>query len=212
MNIRALSLPALGLLSALSLPAFAVDKDGAYAPKGVGLLSCEQVLKAAEKEDEKLKVATALANWLDGYVTAQNLGLGSTYDVASWTSTPFMVELIGSQCSKVPQARIAQVAQELMGFLGPTRLQAKSEVVEIKEGDKKGLIYAETLKRAQQTLKDGGHLNATPDGKWGSKTKDGFKAFQKKEGLQETGLPDSLTLLRLFAANGKGGEAKTKQQ
>lgn len=200
----------LGLIGLLPFTSFAVDKNGAYAPKGIGQLSCEQIAKIVEKEqkdEDKKKVTAALSSWLDGYITAQNLGTAQTFDIAPWASPPLLIRLIDIRCSKDPKLHVAQIAQELVGFLGRTRLQTKSEMVEIKDGDKSiGIMYAEVLKRAQQSLKDKGMFSGTPDGKWGSKTRDAFKAFQKKQGqgLEETGLPDSLTLFQLFQTADSG--------
>ncbi|WP_354540711.1 peptidoglycan-binding domain-containing protein [Roseovarius sp. MBR-6] len=49
-----------------------------------------------------------------------------------------------------------------------------------------------------QTLLNGGGFNAgTPDGQWGSGSKEAMRAFQTSIGIPATGAPDRATLQKL---------------
>lgn len=190
----------LGLIGLLPFTSFAADKDNAFAPKGAGMLSCEAFVKIAESKGPD---AARMLGWIEGYITAVNQTAADTYDVAPWQPAELLGDVILNHCRKNPKDSVFAVNRALISSLAKDRLTTKSEIIEIKEGDAKGAMYAETLKRAQVALKDKGMFNGTADGKWGGKTRDALKAFQKKEGLKDTGLPDAYTLVRLFQpANG----------
>lgn len=192
----------LGLLSQNGV-VHAADKDKAYAPKGAATLTCEGMSKINPNSTD----AALVVGWFDGYVTGLNMTTPETFDIAPWQDSLLLSNLVLNACRKNPQAKFMDVVQALTNDLAAKRLKTKAEVVEISEGDKKGLMYSEVLKQAQTALKDRAGFSGTADGKWGSKTRDAIKAFQKKEGLPETGLPDSLTLLRLLQPFGKPGAA-----
>lgn len=194
----------LGLIGLLPFTSFAADKDNAFAPKGAGMLSCEAFVKIAESKGPD---AARMLGWIEGYITAVNQTAADTYDVAPWQPAELLGDVILNHCRKNPKDSVFAVNRALISSLAKDRLTTKSEIIEIKEGDAKGAMYAETLKRAQVALKDKGVFSGTADGKWGGKTRDALKAFQKKEGIQETGLPDAYTLVRLFQPSNGGQPA-----
>lgn len=192
--------PTLFLASALTLaataPLLAADKDRSFAPKGVGFDTCKAVVDAAQKQANDLVL---LVSWLNGYITAVNTYLDKVYDIAPWQDDRTLVSMILTHCSQNPDDRIAVVAQKLVDFVGPGRLEAKSPIVEAKAGDKTVKLYAAVLKRAQEQLIKDGFLSGTADGAFGNKTKAALEKFQEKSSITKTGLPDQETLFRLFA-------------
>lgn len=95
----------------------------------------------------------------------------------------------------------------------PTPFVANSEVddmlLSFVDGDIKFLIYSETVqegsqgaevKRVQTRLKQLKYLYAEPDGKFGSGTTLALKYFQRKNGLDETGIADEATQRKLFSS------------
>ena len=61
-----------------------------------------------------------------------------------------------------------------------------------------------TVKAVQQRLKDLGYLSGSADGDYGSGTKKAVKAFQKKNGLKQTGNVNSATLAKLKSGGSSG--------
>jgi len=58
------------------------------------------------------------------------------------------------------------------------------------------------LKRAQARLQEKGLYKGTPDGAFGDGTRKAFEAFQKQANIPVSGVPDQITLLRLFSPDG----------
>lgn len=182
-----------GLLSPLALQA--ADTEGNFAVKGAGLASCEQFV--AER-GEKSNLYWMFGGWLDGYLTAINQFAPDTYDIAPWESTDLLAALIENYCKQNPEQNFFSIANALAGRLMEDRLQTQSPPVEAKARGQSIRLYQETLRRAQQALKDRGHYTGTVDGLFGPQTQQAIEDFQRKQGLKVTGLPDQLTLLRLL--------------
>lgn len=189
------------LAAALSLllpspPGFAASKAGDYAVKGIGSDRCADYVKAAEAKSPLLDV---FAGWIEGHLTATNLYRPDTFDIAPWQTTRLLMALIYAHCQNNPEQRLYAAVRNLEAVLAKSRLTAKSEVVEIDEGGGRKLpIYHEILKRAQQALIQRGFLEGRADGRFGPKTKAALEAFQEKEGLKKTGVPDQETLFKLL--------------
>lgn len=173
----------------------AADKDGRFSIKGVGLATCEQYLAEAEKGTNFYFM---FGGWLDGYLSAINQAAPQTYDVAPWQVTDLLAALIADHCKEHPKQRFFAVVNAMAGRLMDDRLQTHSDPIEAKAGDKTVKVYKEVMRRAQEALQTKGFYSSTLDGLFGPNTQKAFEAYQRKEGLEVTGLPDQLTLLRLL--------------
>ncbi len=69
-------------------------------------------------------------------------------------------------------------------------------------------MSSEQVKSMQQALKDKGHDPGAIDGRMGPKTHAALSDFQKAEGLQATGRPDSETMAKL-GVSGSGASSST---
>ena len=65
------------------------------------------------------------------------------------------------------------------------------------------------VKKLQQRLKDLGYYNSTVDGDYGSGTVSAVKAFQKKNGLSQTGTADETTLTKVYSSSALGAKEET---
>ncbi len=65
------------------------------------------------------------------------------------------------------------------------------------------------VKELQRRLKELGYYNSTIDGEYGSGTVTAVKAFQKKNGLSQTGTADSATLKKVYATTAISANDKT---
>ncbi len=177
-------------------PLSAASKTGQYAIKGIGADRCANYVEAAEAKSPLLDV---FAGWIEGHLSATNRYRPDTFDIAPWQSTRLLMALLYAHCQNNPDQRLFQAVENMEEVLAKGRLTERSEVVEIDAGDGKKLaLYHEILKRVQKALLDAGLLEGKADGRYGPKTKAALEAFQEREGLPGTGLPDQETLYRLL--------------
>lgn len=173
----------------------AADAERRFAVKGVGRSTCADFL-AAQKE--RSRQYFLYGGWLGGYITALNQNEADTFDLASWQTTDLLALSMTAHCRQYPDKAFYLAAYELAIELRKTRLTENSPLIEATAGDQKIRIYQETMRRAQQKLNEQGYAVGTPDGAFGAQTEKALRAFQKASKLQETGLPDQPTLMRLF--------------
>jgi hypothetical protein len=194
-------------LLALS-PAHAVDKSGSFAPKGMGFDTCKSLVDAVQKKDQKGLIV--FIGWLEGFLTAVNMLQSGIYDIAPWQSPDTLLKMVASHCEQNGDEHLAEVALKLAEYLGKDRLTERSQVEEAKVGKDTVQIYTEVLRRVQQQLVDGGYLSGTADGNFGPKTQTALEAYQTKQGLPKTGLPDQPTLVQMFVRRASPPQASAK--
>jgi len=84
----------------------------------------------------------------------------------------------------------------------------KAETADTSETLKRG-SKGSAVKQLQQRLKELGYYNSTIDGEYGSGTVSAVKAFQKKNGLTQTGTADATTLKKVYASSAVSAGEKT---
>ena len=106
---------------------------------------------------------------------------------------------MGNYCRKNPKNRFYLAVNALANALKPNRVRSQSQLIETEAGQKKVRVYRETLRRVQKALARLGFYAGRVDGRFGPNTRLGLEAFQQKEKLQLSGLPDQRTLFRLLS-------------
>ena len=178
----------------------AADKAGHFATKGVGLATCAQFTKLrAEKAPE----FALFVGWIDGYLSSVNQFNAGTFDVTSWERTELITAILDSHCKEYPSERFGLAVSKFLQAVHDDRLESKSKVLTLEHGGRKETIYQATLKRMQQVLANRGYYQGTADGIYGPGTRGAIVSFQKTKKLPVTGLPDQLTLHRLFRVSGQ---------
>lgn len=201
--MRSITLIALGLvpfgIAALGLVApapLAADSKGRFAPKGAGLIRCEQfVAEHAAGSDAYL----LFRGWIDGYLTAVNQYEPGNFDVTAWQTPASIATLIDNHCGKHPDDEVLAVAMTIVSSLRSDRIRSESTLVKLENNEGKHvLLYEETLRRLQSKLADSGFYDGEPSGAFNTGTETAIRTFQSSNGLEETGLPDQNTLWRLL--------------
>jgi len=108
--------------------------------------------------------------------------------------------LVTPEPEPTPFVATAELDALLMGFIDGGRPFAIYRET-VQNGDKNAEV-----KRVQTRLKQLGYLYAQPDGAFGNTTELGLKYFQRKNGLNETGIADQETQLKLFSGDVKRSE------
>jgi hypothetical protein len=185
-------------LAAVATPvALASDEQGRYAIKGFGQTPCSQFTEAREERKPGYLV---MGGWVEGYLTALNEVTPATFDLTSFETTDLLAGLIDRHCRQNPQHRFADVVRAMAKGLVEQRLQTFSDAVPLEVNGRTTLLYRETVRRLQARLVELGHLEAELDGELDEATRTALEAYQGSVGVEPTGLPDQLTLLRLFRA------------
>lgn len=182
-----------GLL--LAGPGHGADEEGQFGIRGAGLVPCALFEQEREARSEAYHM---IAGWLDGYITGTNQHMDDTYDVASFESTELVVALLSEHCKTHPETPVFAVINTLVPQFADHRLHAPSEKVEIAIGERRALLYVETVRRVQRMLTAAGIYVGETSGVYDAELEAAMRTFQESIGLHPTGFPDQLTLWRLF--------------
>lgn len=173
----------------------AADASGNFASKGVGRAACKDFVEVIENKTGK---ALIYAGWIEGYISASNVYLRDTYDMLPWQGSAVIFSSLGKFCRENPEVSFHRAVITLVRTLHQQRVIEQSPLVEIPVGDKRFVLYADTLRRAQEKLAELGHYTVPPTGAYDRDTKWALEAYQQAKGLAVTGLPDQPTLTALF--------------
>ena len=193
--MKSFPLLCLAFLFLTAVGAQAADDGGHFAIKGAGLMDCRQYTTA---RTQKSPVVYSLLGWLDGYITAQNELSPDTFDVAAWESTDLFSRILDSHCRDHPDDRFFSVVRSVVTEIRARRLKKDSPLIPVRNGNDVMVLYQETLRRAQAALAKLGLYDGEADGQFSDQTERALALFQSKNGIKATGLPDQVTLWRLF--------------
>lgn len=185
----------LGLLCAIA-PGNAADAKGAYAIDGGGGATCKAFTDSRKADDTR--AAGLFAGWVDGYLSAANQNSPDTFDLTPWQTTDLLLVLLGRYCESYPEDRFEIAVNTMRKALHAQRLVTRSETLLAGSKEKGVPIYREIMLRAQQSLKQQGVYPGALDGNYGQAMHTALNAFQEKNGIKVTGLPDQETLFRLL--------------
>jgi len=187
---------AAAMVVLLPLTAHAADSQSRYAVKGAGRANYSLYVKAA---DEQSKLYPQFVGWLEGYFSAINQFTPDTYDIAPFVDLNVLVNLILSNCRKNPQVNLAQMAQAATKSVSAQRLHEASPLIEARVGERKQMVYRETLRRVQRELAEAGYFEGDINGLFGEDSVKALEAFQADRSLTVTGVPDAPTLVTIFS-------------
>lgn len=106
----------LGVVLLWSLPAEAIDGDGAYLVRGVGNEQCAAY--SAARNDRK---DTEYQAWLAGYVSAFNRWTSGVWDIEATSDFAASLRWTDLYCSVHPSSTFGSAVENLIVFLYPTR-------------------------------------------------------------------------------------------
>ncbi len=162
-------------LSAAASPGQAADRNGNFGVKGFGLQDCESYVVA---KSGLLPRYFVFRSWLNGYLSAYNQLMPSTYDIAGPAELEALTAWLDTYCKERPRHNFVMAVTALNATLQPHRVEEKtldSGAVTPSEAD------VETVRRVQQALKDKGYYAAgSVDGVFGPGTQMALEDFQRK--------------------------------
>jgi len=174
----------------------AADNNKNFAAKGLAAASCSSFVEERAKQSRPYAEAMA---WLTGFISAYNYQAPDTYDVAPWQSAELLSSLLASYCKAHPKESLVVATTRLLDSIAEERLRTASVVVTISVEGQKLNIYKDMVFRIQSALKEKGYLKLRwANGDYEQSTVAAMKAFQTKNNLKATGIPDQQSLFLLF--------------
>lgn len=190
------------LLSALQVsgPAGAATSDGSFAVRGIGAQTCSAV-SGALQGDAAPATRANLAAWLAGWLSHANRTSEGNFDVSPIQDIGGLVQVVMALCRQNPDAIMETVVSSVTDALRDPAGAPASDIVTIEVDGQGTQMRAAALKRAQERLVALGLLEEKmADGAFGPASRQAFAAFQAKQGIKETGVPDPVTLFLLLRA------------
>ena len=117
----------------------AVDSNNRYFAYGVGQRNCDDYIKFREKKLEALQqkheryttdelyeiVDRVIEHWIAGFLTAHNLYVSDTYDVAGKSNMNDLKARLEKTCRANPKQRFAEAMISVVHGLNPQRVKAE---------------------------------------------------------------------------------------
>lgn len=174
--------------------ALAADANGDFALEGAGLAKCERFSKSLSEDSTEVLV---FGGWMHGYLSGVNQYRPDTYDIATWPSQKQQLKYLGNFCAQHPDRRFFEAVAAMVIQMTPERLVVKESAIQIDDSLR---LYPSTIARIRDRLVEAGFLkNGSATGAaWGDTLQTAISEYQRQQGLEDTGLPDEATLLRLL--------------
>ena len=136
-SVRAV-LTVVVVIAAASSNLYAIDSNGRYFAYGLGQRTCEDYVKFREKKLDTLEqqhprytkdelyeiVDKIVEHWIAGFLTAHNLYVSDTYDVAGNTTMDDMKSRLENICRANTKEYFAEAMVTLVQQLNPQRVKA----------------------------------------------------------------------------------------
>lgn len=187
---------AMALCLALPAAVLAADADNRFAVKGAGGVKCSDYVAAY---DEKRDVLVTFGGWIDGFVTATNHYEPGLFDLAPWQTNELLAYALVGFCRKNGDVHFYQAMMAMKNQLVGNGLKKASPSVVAKHEGKAVVLYAVMLERVRKELLALGKLEQMPTSQeFDEQTVQALKSFQRDAGIEQTGVPDQITLSRLL--------------
>lgn len=173
---------------------FAADKNGRFATKGAGLLTCEE-MRTVTRENPAL--LTRFAGWTAGYVSATNFVSDNTFDVAMFETAETIFQYVYEHCARNPNDNFSVATGLMVEVLRASKVQEFTNFSRFHPSSKYQ-YYEQTVERVFATLIGKGLLNPTTEQPTETEIVAAISKFQEQEGLPVTGDADQLTLVNLL--------------
>lgn len=174
----------------------AADSEGRFAIKGAGQQSCAKYREAWEQDSTDLGL---YGGWIEGYLTGLNQFRDATFDITPWQTTETLLGATRSICQQLDaETKFMDAFYVVLRAFGPQRLAEETSARRLQWNGRSVVAYKGVLQRVQQRLVEAGYEPGPIDGEFRPETAAALAAYQKKEGLESTGLPTGETLFSLF--------------
>ena len=195
--IRETVVGAFILATALPGAAFAANEEGIFSVRGLGAISCSDLVMALTS-DEGARASERLVAWISGYLSHANRTHATAYDAMPIQNMDGIATIVARLCDINREAAVEAVVHSVTVSLQPLALAQPEAAQEVRNGDAAAFIRPSVLTALQEKLSARGFLPAgSADGVFGPQTSQALSAFQDRVGIEQTGLPDAWTIFLL---------------
>jgi hypothetical protein len=131
---------AIAVTAAASSKLYAIDSKNRYFAYGLGQRTCEDYIKLREKRLDTLEkrherfakedlyeiVDKVVEHWIAGFLTAHNLYVSDTYDIAGKTTMEEIKARLEAACRKNPKQFFAEAMISVVQELNPQRVKTST--------------------------------------------------------------------------------------
>lgn len=167
-----------------------------FAVEGAGRLDCTKFTSA--RADKTSSEYQRLIGFVEGYLSAANRYEPNTFDLTPWHNAAALDIILNSHCSQHGADTLVSVVQRIVTGLRPIRVAQFSPMVEVGDDRHRTFVYETILRRAQSELKLRGFFAGPEDGTFTPELQNALIAFQTRQSLTQTGVPDPATLWTLL--------------
>lgn len=184
----------LGVLATTAVSA--ADAKDRFAVKGAGGVKCSDYVDAY---DNKRAVLSTFGGWIDGFVTATNHYEPDLFDLAPWQTSDLLAYALTGFCRKNSELSFYQAMLALKTQLLRTGLKQASPAVVAEHAGKAVVVYAVVLKQIRERLVALGKLEKMPAVQgFDGATAQALRDYQSEAGIEQTGVPDQITVSHLL--------------
>lgn len=163
--------------------------------ESLGARPCSELV-AASKDDQALYAG--FGAWIGGYLTAANAYEDDTFDLTPWQPIEFATAQVTAGCKSEPESSVAQAVVGYVNYLKTNRLRSSSELIRVRAGQKAVFLYKDVLTDIRARLTEKGATITDPEGTYGATFGQAVMAYQQRNNLGQSGLPDTPTLVHLY--------------
>ena len=127
------------MIAGMSTTVYAIDANNRFFAYGVGQRSCDDYIKFREKrldvlekeherytQDELYDIVNRIVEqWIAGFLTAHNLYVSDTYDVAAKSDMNDLKARIEKVCGANPKQRLVEAVIAVVQQLNPQRVKVE---------------------------------------------------------------------------------------
>ena len=195
--MRNLCLAAFGFCAVIGNGAHAADATGSAALYGLGGLKCQAVAQDASFGQDGPR-RQALMSWLLGYLSASNVERAGTFDLSPITDQQSIYQIFYTDCKSHPAYLVQESAARVIGYLANAKIRDHSPTIVIANDFGSVVVREAVVLQIQDSLAKMKLFKGYIDGKSTLALQASIKIFQAANKLNETGLPDPATILRLI--------------
>lgn len=190
------------LVSALVLALFATagqaaSTSGEFNVDGPGAQSCAFFVETMESGEPT--AITAFSAWTEGFVSGVNVFRDDTFDVTPWQTPQLILSKMAAYCRENPDEAYVNALGKLISVLMPQRQTDPSPIIQVRYDGKAIALPVWVLNETRRALETATAAQlSTPADSFDDTFAERLKVFQQAQGLPQTGLPDQVTLNRLF--------------